>query len=108
MANPEVIFVLSDNIIEVTDVTNVSTGAYLNDADVTLTLADAASGDEIEGQTWPLTLSYVTASNGDYRGTINDDISVFDNQLLIAKVTVDAGPGLKRYWEKSCIAKIGD
>lgn len=107
MTTAETIYVLSDNIIEVTSVTNVPTGAYLNNATVTLTLVDAASGQNIAGQTWPLSLTYVTASNGNYRGTITDSAQLVDEQVLIAKITVDGGDGLKRYWEKACIAKVG-
>lgn len=107
MSDPEFIYIMSDNIIEVTSVQNVATGEYLNDADVTLTLVDAASGNEIAGQTWPLALSYVSSSNGNYRGTINDDVSISHQQSLRAKVTVDAGAGLRRYWEKPCTALVG-
>lgn len=99
----EVLFRLSDNIIEVTGTINAATGSYINNADVTLTLVDADSGQEIAGQTWPLILSYVTGSNGDYRGTINDDISVSEQQEVVAKVTVDGGAGLRRHWGKKCV-----
>jgi len=108
MASPEVIYINSDNIVEVLGVENVPTSEYLNNADVTLTLVDAASKVEIIGQTWPLTLSYVTGSDGDYRGTIRNEAVLNPHQQLIAQVTVDAGEGLVRYWEKRCIAEIGD
>ena len=107
MPNPETIYRLSDNIIEVTGVKNVATGAYLNSANVDVTLVDASSGAEVSGQTWPMALSYVAGSDGDYRGTITDAISIDEGQTLIAKVTVDGGAGLKRYWEKTCIAYTG-
>ena len=107
MAEIEIIYIGSDNIIEVTGVTNVATSEYINNAVVTLTLVDTATGDEVSGQTWPLVLSYVTSSNGNYRGTINDDVTLSAQQTLTAKVTLDGGAGLKRYWEKPCVALVG-
>lgn len=91
----EIIYFENDNLIEVTDVKNVATDAYINDADVTLTLYDAATMEEITGQTWPLALTYVTGSDGDYRGTINDDIGVAEFQALKAEVIIDGGAGLR-------------
>lgn len=108
MASPEIIYILSDNIIEVTGVTNAATGTVINDASVTLTLLDAASGIAVEGQTWPLELSYITGSSGNYRGTIIDGITVSANQNLIAEVIVDGGAGLRRYWQRPCVAQVGD
>ncbi len=108
MPSPEVIYIQSDNIIEVLGVLNVATGQHINSADVTLTLVDASSGDEIENETWPILLDYVSDSNGDYRGVIRNDVGISQNQSLIAKVKVDGGFGLVRYWERQCIARIGE
>lgn len=108
MSSPEIIYIQSDNIIEVTGVTNAATGAFLNDATVTLTLLDAALETPIIGQTWPLELSYITASDGNYRGMIINGITVSENQILLAEVIVDAGAGLRRYWQRPCVAQIGD
>lgn len=108
MASPETIYIMSHNIIEVTGVMNAATDTFLNGADVTLTLLDTVSGEAIVGQTWPLALTYIAGSDGDYRGTILDSIELSANQNLMAEVIVDAGAGLKRYWQRPCIARIGD
>lgn len=107
MASPEIIYISSDNIIEVTGVLNVPAGTYINNASVTVTLVDATTGVEVTGQTWPLALSYVSGSNGDYRGTLTDSMVLSNSQELIAKVTVDGGAGLKRYWERDALAIVG-
>ena len=108
MPPPEVIYISSDNLIEVTGVLNVATNTYLNSATVTVRLVDAATSSDISGQSWPLTLTYVAASNGDYRGTLSDDLVISGSQNITAQVTVDGGAGLKRYWEVACIGLVGD
>lgn len=90
---------LSDNLLEVVGAKNIATGAYLNAATVTAILVNADTGAQIAGQTWPLALAYVASSNGDYRGTVNDDITVTTGQRVIAQITFNGGAGLQRYTE---------
>lgn len=91
----EVLLHANDNLIEVLGVQRQDTDAYLNGATVTVTLMDAFSGVSITGQVWPMTLSYVAGSNGDYRGTINYNASLTKGLDVIADVTVDGGAGLR-------------
>lgn len=93
------LFHLSDNLFEVLGANREDTGAYLNGATVNVTLVDAKTGVQIGNMAWPITLSYVAGSNGDYRATIPYNISVTKGQYVIAQVSVDGGPGLKGYAE---------
>lgn len=96
----EALLQLSDNLLEVVGAKNAATGAHINSATVTAILVDANSGAQIAGQAWPMTLAYVAGSNGDYRGTVNDDIVVTKGQQVIARITFNGGAGLQRYTEK--------
>jgi hypothetical protein len=107
MGLPEILFMQSDNLIEVSGVKNVATDAYLNSATVTVTLKDAGTDINLSGQSWPLTLSYVPESNGNYRGTITNDVLTTSGQRLKAAVSVDAGEGLSRYWEIPVVSVVG-
>lgn len=62
-------------------------GSYLNDANVTATILDAA-GVEVAGQNWPLQMPYVAGSYGTYRGVVEDDLEVNENTDYTAKVVV--------------------
>lgn len=90
---------LSDNLLEVIGARNSDTGAYINDASVQVTLIYAETGVPVGGQIWPLVCAYRAGSNGDYRGTIADDINVEKGSRLKAQVYVDGGPGLAGYAE---------
>lgn len=73
------IYIGNDNLFVVRGLRNRATGDYVNDGTAELTLLDA-DGNEISGQTWPLSLTYIAGSNGDYQGTIEDDIDVEDGE----------------------------
>jgi hypothetical protein len=91
------ILVGNDNLIEVLDLKNVATGSYINNATVTVTLKDAASVN-VTGQSWPVTLNYVAASNGKYRATLVDTLPLVVDETYYATVVADAGDGLKATW----------
>ncbi len=62
------IFLDSDNLISLTELRSLSTGAYITDATVTATLKDA-DGVAVSGASG-MVLSYVVGSNATYHGFI--------------------------------------
>lgn len=68
-----VLYLDNDNNLLLRGVHTTSPKAYVNDAVAEVTLKDE-NGDELAGQAWPLTLVYVTGSDGDYEGTLDDAI----------------------------------
>src|SRR3972149_1332507 len=94
----EVALYLSDNLIEWAGAKNVATGGYLNAATVLVTLVDK-NGSTVAGQAWPMTMVYVVASNGKYRATLVSTLGVSRGETCIAKISFDAGAGLRRYSE---------
>lgn len=87
----------SDNLLEVDELKNKITGAYINNATVTCTVVDD-QGVQVSGETWPITLNYVAASNGKYRGNLKDTLNVSLDRYYYAEITADAGTDLKRFW----------
>lgn len=65
--------------------------AYVNDATVVCTGVDDADGNAVTGDTFPKTLSYVAASDGDYRGTLQQTLALVDGAAYVATITVDGG-----------------
>lgn len=88
------VYYKSSNVLELLGLKNAVSGAYLNAATVNATVY--RDGAAVPGQTWPLVLTYEAASNGNYRGTIEDTIEVQVNDLLEVIVTVNGGAGLVR------------
>lgn len=95
----EGIYVDNDNIITLVGLKNKVSGAWINDATVTVTLQDE-DGNEVSGQSWPATLSYVSSSNGNYRATLEDVLNLLPDVEYTAEVTADGGPGLKGAWSE--------
>lgn len=89
----DVIYLANDNLLELQGLTNVANAAYVNTATVSATVVDK-NGTNVAGQSWPLTLSYVTASNGNYRGTLEDALSLTENEDYTVRVAV-SGRGLR-------------
>lgn len=107
MSNVTVLFVGNDTVLEVKGLKNEVTGAFLNAATVTATLVDA-QGSEVGGQSWPVTLAYVTDSDGIYRGTLSYAMSLTATSRYTAQVTADGGAGLRASWDVPCTARTRD
>lgn len=92
-------YVDNDNVVTLDELTDEA-GDYVNDATVEATLFDL-DGDEVTGVTWPITLSYVAASDGLYRGVAGDVAAVADGAEYDVRVDVDDGSGgTARFWHR--------
>lgn len=97
MAKVHIIYKGSDNVIKVTGLYDPVAAAYKNAATVQVTLTDKA-GTQVSGETWPLAMDYVSASNGNYTATLKDTLTLVANQRYTATITADAGTDLKKAW----------
>lgn len=93
------LYIGNDNVITLSGLQDSIDDSYKNAASVTVTLVDS-EGTEVAGETWPLSMAYVAASNGEYRATLADTLTLEAGEY-IAQVSADAGAGLKGYWEIS-------
>jgi hypothetical protein len=99
-----VVYVGNTNIIEVTGLKSAVEGAYVNDADVEVTVKDGA-GNDVAGQIWPAAMDYVAASNGNYRGILEDDLALVDGTTYFAHIDADAGANRIGHWEFAFVPK---
>lgn len=91
-------FVANTNNLDLIGLRNAATGTYVNDADVTVTVRDKA-GSEVLGETWPLTMDYVTGSQGDYRGVISHETALAAGQWYTAEITANADGASVAFWD---------
>lgn len=89
-----VIYISSDTRFLLEGVRHSATGLPIADADVELTLFDA-DDVEIAGETWPVVMTPVTGSDGDYEYTLPDTLVAEDGDTGTAVVTIDDGNGLQ-------------
>jgi len=73
-----------------------SAGAYVNAATVTVTVTDLA-GNETTGATWPLAMTYETASDGVYYADVPPLTDIVVNQYVYVTVNAEQD-GLYAEW----------
>lgn len=98
------LYIGNDQTIEVTGLIDEVSGSYLNGATVTASVKTLA-GANVSGQSMPIALSYVAASNGNYRGTLEDGLVLTDGTFYVIEVSADAGSDLIALWHKQVPAQ---
>lgn len=96
------IYILNDTVVELRALKNAVTDEYVNDATVTVTIKDIL-GSAVTGLTFPITLTYVTGSNGIYRATLDKALSLSDGLSYFAEITAASG-GVDGFWRVPLIA----
>ena len=101
----EVIYKDNDNLVEVDELKNSATDAYINNATVTLTAIKDAAGVTVTGVSFPISMTYVASSNGKYQATVDKAIALVPGQSYTA--IIDAASGtLDAHWEIPLTCKI--
>ena len=89
----------NDQTIQALGIRNESTGAYINDAVVTVTIYKK-NRTEVAGETWPLSLTYVPASNGDYSANLEDGIEFEAGKSYWVEVTAEGTGDAIAFWKE--------
>jgi len=84
-----------------------ASGISVSTASVIVTIVDAATREPLQGQTWPLTLSYLSATSGDYRGILSATLRTSPSQRLVPQVTMTADDATG-YWELDWVVRVRD
>ena len=85
----EALAIGSDNLVEVDELTNESTDAYVNNATIIMTLKDS-SLDAVPNAE-DLSLAYVAGSNGKYQGTIPSTVSLTAGSRYYLDISATGG-----------------
>jgi hypothetical protein len=105
MTTIQVLLIGNDTIIDVARLQDELTGEFVNDAEVSITLVDAA-GMEVEGDTWPKPVPYVDDTDGLYRATLVYTLALVPDGRYTAQLDVDAGAGRRAAWSIACVARM--
>jgi len=92
----QIYYYLNDSLINLSGLKDDSTGDFVNNATVTAVVKKA--GVNVTGQSWPLSLTYITASDGNYRGILEAAMNVAVGDRLTLEVTVDASSGREAFF----------
>ncbi len=82
--------------VEMTALTNNTTGEFIDDATVEFTIYECGTDNAIDG-TWPVSMT-AAGSNGDYSATVNTDLCK-DNKYTIT-ITVESGDNVATFSEQ--------
>ena len=104
MSTIHVLLISNDHILELDSLKNELTGLDLNGAAVTVTLLDA-EGTKVAGEVWPKAMAYVAGSDGLYRCTLPYTLTLTASGRYTARITANAGNGLRANWELECVAR---
>jgi hypothetical protein len=91
-------FVANTNLLTLVGLKDHITDAFISTATVTVTVKDQ-NGSPVSGMTWPATMSYVAASDGNYRLALEDDLALIAKRNYTAFIEVDAGAARIGHWE---------
>lgn len=97
-------FVFLDNTSSVLLKGLNASGSPINDATVTVTLKDRED-NLVTGESWPVTLTYVTDSEGDYKGAFSADVDVEKNKEYTAHIVAVAPDG-SRFSRKTTVMAV--
>jgi hypothetical protein len=90
-------FVANTNVLELRGLKSAIEDAFVNDATVSVTIKDA-SGANVAGVVWPLTLAYVATSDGDYRAIIPHGAALTAGRQYTALISADGGTNRVGFW----------
>ena len=91
-------FVANTNLLTLVGLTSHITDIAINDATVTVTVMDS-SGVEVTGETWPLTMDYISGSDGNYQAVLTDTLPLIARRAYVAEINADAGTGRQGQWQ---------
>lgn len=100
-----VIYKDNDNVLQVDQLKNGVDGSFLNAATVTVTVT-TTTGDNVLPDNWPVTMSYVAASDGRYQAILEEDLVLTADTEYVAIIDADAGSDLRGHWEVPLIAEV--
>jgi hypothetical protein len=91
-------FVANSNVLDLIGLKSAVEDTFINDADVEVTVKDSADVN-VTGVSWPVTMDYVAASNGNYRAILSHAIAFVPNRKYYAHIDADAGADRVGHWE---------
>jgi len=93
----------NSNVVELRDLTNSVTGLADEGASVSLTITDQ-SGTAVTGETWPVSMAHV--SNGLYRATLSESLSIVSGRKYFAVVSATGSGGQVGKWTCPVVAEV--
>lgn len=105
MASSELLILASDNVIELCELKDTTTGALVTGATVTARVLDTA-GSPVSGVPDPITFTEVAGRSGLYRGTIPEGAGYANGDDVTVKVTAVDGSNTRVFTEIAAVVEV--
>lgn len=90
--------------VELVGLKDASESTFINDATVTVTIFEEDGVTEVTGETWPVSMLYVAASNGDYLGVVSANSNIVAGSKYMISISAQDTDGNKGEWINYAIA----
>ena len=97
MSEIQTVYVDNDILIKLSGVKLASSGAFVNDASVELTIKDSAGAD-LGGISWPLGMNY-TGTDGEYSALVDKAALLVDKEGYTAIIDAATPGNVDGHWE---------
>lgn len=101
----EIIYKDNDNLVEVDELKNSATDAYINNATVTLTAIRDSAGNNVTGVSFPMSMTYVASSNGKYQATVDKALALTAGYNYTAIIDAVSST-LDGHWELPLVCRV--
>jgi len=101
-------YIDNTNSLILTGLQSVAENEYLNNVTPTVTVKDS-EGNDVTGEAWPLEMSYIEASNGNYQVALSAALEFEDGEKYTAIIDVDASDTSEErigHWEFGFTGKV--
>jgi hypothetical protein len=98
----QTVFIRNDNVLRLSGLKKHNEDGYENAATVTVTIRSKTGN--VGGENFPLAMSYVAGSNGDYLCVLYSTIEWELNEPYVAEITAQAD-GITSSWEMRLTAR---
>lgn len=99
------LWINNDNTISVKGLHDPTSGSFMNDATISLTLTDSQD-IPVTGQAFPVVVDYIADSDGNYQATLENTLNLTDGASYIAVVTATSASGINAEWQLPAVARI--
>lgn len=94
----DIYYLNNSHLVELDGLRNAADDSYVNDATVAVSIKDAA-GVNLSGETWPVVLAYVAASDGKYQANVASALSISKGDIVTLYFTATAA-GMDAEWQE--------
>ena len=103
----DVVYYQNDTVISMTNVRNSVSGELINNATIRiLGIKEYGTTTQVDEETFPITLTHVTGSQGRYQGVLPHTLNLLPNTRYTISIQANTVDQMQSYWEFSFTCRL--